>query len=86
MLGVLGAVGVVPATAVSVAGLLVSAVSAASVAMVGRYLHRRMLDVRPRRIYYIRDANIPVSPEETIDGGESAPAPPSLARDLEAVS
>jgi glycosyltransferase involved in cell wall biosynthesis len=76
VLAVLGAIGVTSLTALAVAGLLVSSVSVAAVAIVGRYLHRRLLDVRPRRAYYIRESNVPVSTEDTIDGGAPAPAPP----------
>jgi polyisoprenyl-phosphate glycosyltransferase len=86
-LSVLGALALVPPVAVSVAGLLVSAVTVAAVAMVGRYLHRRMLDARPRRPYYVRQANLPIPPDEMIDGGEPVVAPPRRrSSDLEVVS
>jgi glycosyltransferase involved in cell wall biosynthesis len=83
---VLGALGAVAGTALAVAGLLVSAVSVSAVAMVGRYLHRRMLDARPRRLYYVREANVAVSPDETIDGGGRTPERPALSPDMEVVS
>jgi polyisoprenyl-phosphate glycosyltransferase len=86
VLGVLGAAGVVPAAAVSVAALLVSAAGVASVAIVGRYLHRRLMDARPRRLYYVREANVVVAPEDLLDHGEPAAPPPAReARDLERV-
>jgi polyisoprenyl-phosphate glycosyltransferase len=75
----LGAAGLASPAALAVAGLLVSAVSVAAVAVVGRYLHRRLLDVQPRQAYYIRESNLPVSTEDTIDGGVPAPAPPRRA-------
>jgi glycosyltransferase involved in cell wall biosynthesis len=81
----LGALGVVPPRMVAGAGLLASGATAAAVAVVGRYLHRRMLDVRPRRIYYVREANIPVLPEDLIDGGEPVVAPPRCSAGLEVV-
>jgi hypothetical protein len=77
---------VVPVTAVAVAALLVSAVGAASVALVGRYLHRRMMDARPRRLYYVREANVTVDPADLLDQGEPAVPPPSPAREMERVS
>jgi glycosyltransferase involved in cell wall biosynthesis len=84
---VLGALGVASLAALSVAGLLVSMVSVSAVAMLGRYVHRRMLDVRPRRQYYIREANLPVSEEDRIDRGVPAPLPPRrLGRQREALS
>jgi hypothetical protein len=86
VLGVLGAVGALPATAVSVAALLVSAVGVASVAMVGRYLHRRMMDARPRRLYYVREANVAVAPEDMLDDGEPAVPPPARISEMERVS
>jgi hypothetical protein len=77
VVAILGALGVASPTALSVAGLLVSMVSVSAVAIIGRYLHRRMLDVRPRRQYYIREANFAVSEEDMIDRGVSAPRPPT---------
>ncbi|GLZ38878.1 glycosyltransferase family 2 protein [Actinokineospora sp. NBRC 105648] len=79
LLGLLGAFGLVSATALLVATLLAAAVGLASTALVGRYLHRRMLDVRPRRAYYIREANIVVTDEDRLDGGAAA-VPPPVAR------
>jgi hypothetical protein len=80
---VLGALGALPMSAVAVAGLLVSAISVSAIAMVGRYLHRRMLDARPRRLFYVREANIPISPDDLLDRGEPAVAPPRHSADLE---
>ncbi|GGS46282.1 glycosyltransferase family 2 protein [Actinokineospora fastidiosa] len=79
VLSVLGVAGVVGGTALLVASLLVSAATAAGVAVVGRYLYRRMMDVRPRRIYYVREANFPVSDEDRLDRGAPAPPPPRQA-------
>lgn len=85
-LALLGGFGLVSPAAIAVTGLLVSAVTVASVAMVGRYLHRRMLDARPRRIYYVREANVPIPPEDLLDHGEPAVAPPPrVVADLEVV-
>jgi glycosyltransferase involved in cell wall biosynthesis len=83
VVAILGALGVASLTALAVAGLLVSMVSVSAVAMLGRYLHRRMLDVRARRQYYIREANFAVSEEDMIDRGVPAPRPPTrLARQV----
>jgi hypothetical protein len=62
--------------AVSVATLVLAAATLAAVGLVGRYLHRRLLDTRPTRPYYIREANLPVHPEDTFDGGEPRVPPP----------
>jgi polyisoprenyl-phosphate glycosyltransferase len=85
VLAPLGALGLVSPKAVAGAGLLASGTSAAAVAVVGRYLHRRMLDVPPRRSYYVREANIPVAPEDLIDHGEPVVAPPRSTAGLQAV-
>ncbi|MGW5052734.1 glycosyltransferase family 2 protein [Actinokineospora sp. NPDC004072] len=79
VLSVLGATGAVGGTALLATALLVSATTAVCVAVVGRYLHRRMMDVRPRRIYYVREANIPVSDDDLLDRGVQAPPPPRRA-------
>jgi len=80
VLAVLGASGVLSSTGLQAAGLLSSAVTVLAVATTARYLHRRMLDVRPRRPYYVREANLPVAPEDLLDGGRSAPPPPRARR------
>jgi Glycosyl transferase family 2 len=85
VLAVLGAFGAVPPAAVASAELLVSGICVAAVAMVGRYLHRRLADARPRRLYYVREANIPISPDDLLDRGEPAAAPPRRTADLEVV-
>ncbi|MFC7617132.1 glycosyltransferase family 2 protein [Actinokineospora soli] len=82
LLGVLGAFRAVGPTALLVAGLLVSATAAVGTAVVGRYLYRRMVDVRPRRIYYVREANIPVSDDDLLDRGVPAPPPPARPADV----
>jgi hypothetical protein len=73
---ILGVIGLASLTALAIVGLLVCTVSVSAVAIVGRYLHRRLLDGRPRRDYYIRESNIPVSEADMIDGGVPAPGPP----------
>ncbi|WP_018684941.1 glycosyltransferase family 2 protein [Actinokineospora enzanensis] len=85
-LAVLGAIGVVSAMTMLVAALLVGALGMGSVALVGRYLHRRMLDVRPCRAYYIRESNIAVLPEDLLDQGEPAVPPPGRRPTLEVAS
>jgi glycosyltransferase involved in cell wall biosynthesis len=60
---------------VALAGLGVAALTLASVALSARYLHRLLLDNGPLRPYYIAEANLTVSPEDTIDGG-ARPVPP----------
>jgi biotin carboxylase len=87
LLGALGAVGAVLLAAMALAGftgavatgsaaLLLGAANLVAIALVGRYLHRLMLDQRRTRPYYIREANVPLRPEDRFDGGESSVPPP----------
>jgi hypothetical protein len=69
--------GAVSQPAVSVATLLVAALTLGAVGLVGRYLHGRLLDARPVRPYYIREANLPVRPQDTLDGGVPRVPPPA---------
>lgn len=80
----LAALGVGLAVALPVAGvdpavvaLSLSALSLTMLALIGRYLHRLMLDASPARPYYIREANIEIRPEDRADGGLAAVPPPS---------
>jgi glycosyltransferase involved in cell wall biosynthesis len=86
VLAVLGLLGLAGVAAVAIGGLLAAATGVAAVGVVGRYLHRRLLDTRPRRLYYVRKANIPVAGEDLLDGGAPAVAPPRRAARLEAAS
>ncbi|WP_035303366.1 glycosyltransferase family 2 protein [Actinokineospora inagensis] len=86
LLGVLGLFGVVSASTLVACGLFVSALGVASTALVGRYLHRRMLDARTRRIYYVREANFPVADEDMLDGGTASVPPPARRLPLEVAS
>lgn len=76
-LAVAAGVGAVSPLAVAVAALLLVAVTLVAVAVVGRYLHRLLLDSRPAGKYYIREANLPVRPADTLDGGEPRLPPPT---------
>ncbi len=86
LLALLGAFGAVSGAALLVATLLVSATTLAATALVGRYLHRRMLDVRPRRLYYVREANVTVAVEDLLDRGEPTAPPPVRRQNLEVAS
>ncbi|MGX7826267.1 glycosyltransferase family 2 protein [Actinokineospora sp. 24-640] len=86
VVSVLGIVGAVGGTALLVTALLVSATTMLGVAVVGRYLHRRMADARPRRIYYVREANIPLPDDELLDRGMPAPPPPRRQAEARAVT
>ena len=59
LLAGLGVAGVVGPTAESAGALLVSAGTLGLLAVVGRYLHRLMVDQKPARPYYVREANVP---------------------------
>jgi polyisoprenyl-phosphate glycosyltransferase len=78
-LAVADAAGALPAHTLAAAGLALGAVVVASLAVVARYLYRLMLDLRRPRAYYIREANVPLLPEDTLDRGAPWTAPP-LAR------
>ncbi|MFG1612185.1 glycosyltransferase [Nonomuraea wenchangensis] len=58
------------------AHLLVPAVTLAAVAVVGRYVHRL---APPRPAYYVREANVPLRPEDTLFQGVPTPPPPLSA-------
>lgn len=77
---VLALAGIAPPALVSMVTLALSAVAVASIALVGRYLYRLMLDQRRTRPYYIREANVPLRPEDTLDGGVTALPPPVRSR------
>lgn len=74
----LAAAGAASPLAVAVAALLVAAGGVACVAIVGRYLHARLLDARPRRRYYVREANVPLRPEDTFEAGVPPVPPPAV--------
>jgi glycosyltransferase involved in cell wall biosynthesis len=86
VLALLGFLGVATVPVLATGSVLMSGVSVACLAVVARYLHRRMLDARPRRLYYVREANIPITPEDLLDGGESMIGPPRRTASLEVVS
>ncbi|HEX6870568.1 MAG TPA: glycosyltransferase, partial [Micromonosporaceae bacterium] len=73
---ILGAVGWLSPLGGTEAALLVSAGTLTSVALVGRYLQRLMLDQKPTRPYYVREANLPIRDEDRLDSGyPPAPVP-----------
>ena len=72
----LGAAGVLGPATLSAAALVVSGATLAGVALVARYLHRLLLDQRRDRPYYIREASLPLRPEDRLDGGEDPVPPP----------
>ncbi|MBW8481169.1 glycosyltransferase [Actinomadura sp. PM05-2] len=69
----IGAGGPLAATAVVLSGLTLAAT-----ALVGRYLHRLMRDLRRFRPFYVKEANVPLRPEDTLDGGVPGPRPPAV--------
>lgn len=75
VLALLGALGLASPAVLGIGAVLLAGVTLATVALVGRYLQRLLLDQARTRPYYIRDANVPLRPEDRIDGGEG-PAPP----------
>jgi glycosyltransferase involved in cell wall biosynthesis len=78
-LGLLAAAasGAATGTALAVCALIASVLTLSAVALSTRYLHRLLLDSRHTRPYYIREANVPVRPEDGVDGGAPLVEPPS---------
>ncbi|MET7459966.1 glycosyltransferase family 2 protein [Nonomuraea sp. NPDC005501] len=64
--------------------LLLSGLSLAALALVGRYLHRLLRDTGRLRPYFVRDANLALRPEDTLTGGLPSPPPPGRAPGLAA--
>ncbi|PWW51948.1 glycosyltransferase [Actinokineospora spheciospongiae] len=79
LLALLGVFGLVAHSVLLAVVTLVTALGLASTALVGRYLHRRMLDARPRRHYYVREATVDIDPADMVDGGATPVPPPTRA-------
>ncbi|HEY7489048.1 MAG TPA: glycosyltransferase family 2 protein [Streptosporangiaceae bacterium] len=75
-----GLFGTAGSTAVTLVALDVAALALVALALSARYLHRLLLDSRPTRPYYIAEANLPVRPEDTADGGTPSVPPPTRPR------
>jgi biotin carboxylase len=75
-LAALGVTGVAGPVTLGVGAVLIAGATLAVVALVGRYLHRLLLDQQRPRPYYIREANVPLHPEDRIDAGVDPVAPP----------
>ena len=78
LLALLTVLGVVSTGVAVAAGLLISAATLGTVALLGRYLYRMMLDHRRNRPYYVREGNVPIRPEDRMDGGEELVPPPTV--------
>ncbi len=83
-LSALTAAGVLGLAAATAGLLAVSAAVLAALGLVSRYLHRMMLDQKPTRTFYVREANIPVRSRDRVDGGEPEVPPPARLRGPEA--
>ncbi|MEV0400963.1 glycosyltransferase family 2 protein [Actinoallomurus sp. NPDC050550] len=64
-------------------GSVGAALALACVAVLARYLHRFMRDQQPSRLFYVREANVELRHEDTIDGGTGRPTPPVAFQDDE---
>jgi glycosyltransferase involved in cell wall biosynthesis len=62
--------------------LVVAAIVLATVTVTGRYLHRMLLSTPAMRPFYIREANIPVRPEDTTLEGAPEVPPPTRPTDV----
>lgn len=74
----LGVTGVAGPTALGIGAVVLAGTTLATVALLGRYLHRLLRDQQRTRPYYIRESNLPLRPEDRLDGGEEPVAPPAL--------
>lgn len=78
VLALLGLVGVVGPTLLGVGAVILAAATLSTAALIGRYLHRLMLDQQRTRPYYIKEANVSLHPADRLDGGEDPVPPPTL--------
>lgn len=78
VLAALGLVGLASPTLLGVGAVVLAATTLATVALVGSYLHRLVLDQRRTRPYYIKESNVPLHPADRLDGGEDRVAPPQV--------
>ncbi|NRQ38331.1 glycosyltransferase family 2 protein [Nonomuraea sp. NN258] len=78
VLAVLGLLGAAPVSVVAAAQLLLAGLTLAASALVGRYLHRLLSGAGRARRYYVREANVPLRPEDTLTGGAPSPPPPGV--------
>ncbi|WP_336204404.1 glycosyltransferase family 2 protein [Nonomuraea sp. LPB2021202275-12-8] len=76
---VLGYAGLAGGPVIAATQLLLTGLTVAAVALVGRYLHRLLRDTARPRTYYVKDANLPLLPEDTLTGGLPSPQPPARA-------
>jgi hypothetical protein len=79
VLAVLGYAGLVGGNALAATQLLLTGLTVASVALLGRYLHRLLRESARLRTYYIKEANVPLRPEDTLTGGLPGSPPPARA-------
>lgn len=70
LLAILG----IPATAVHLA---LTALTLAALALTARYLHRLVRDTQRLPAYYIREANLPLRPGDTLTANTPTPPPPA---------
>lgn len=78
-LAVLGLAGLAGPGLLGAGAVVLAGTALATVAVVGRYLHRLLLDQQRIRPYYIREANLPIYPEDRLDGGREPVPPPQVA-------
>lgn len=69
LLAVLALAGVLDAGTVAAGALLVLAVKVLITAVIGRYLHRSILDGRHGPAYLVRETNLEIAPRFLLDGG-----------------
>lgn len=79
VLAALGYAGLAGGSALAATQVLLTGLTVAAVALLGRYLHRLLRESARLRTYYIKEANVPLRPEDTLTGGQPGPPPPARA-------
>ena len=79
VLAALGYAGVAGGSALAATQVLLTGLTVAAVALLGRYLHRLLRESSRLRTYYIKEANVPLRPEDTLTRGRPGPPPPARA-------
>lgn len=76
VLAVLGYLGAVSGPVIGATQLLLTGLALATVALLGRYLHGLAHGSRRLRVYYVRESNLALLPEDSLTGGLRCPPPP----------
>jgi len=81
LLAALGYLGLAGGTALGATQLLLTGVTLAAVAVLGRYLNRLLSELRHMPTYFVKEANVTLLPQDTLTGGRPCPPPPLRTAD-----